>query len=74
MWAPWNTSSFISMFLTNWDKERDTWFKNMKANGIKGTFVDYVEAGESNVWWEYFGTKCIDPSKKIQSKKKHYDI
>lgn len=65
MWAVWNTSSFISMFLTNWDKERDLWFKSVKSKGEKGTFVNYVESGKSNVWWEYFGTKCIDPTKKI---------
>lgn len=74
VWAPWNTSSFISMFLTNWDVERDEWFNRVKSKGAKGTFVDHVEAGKSNVWWEYFGTKCIDPTKKIVHKKKSVDI
>lgn len=64
MWANWNTSSFISVFLTNWDLERDNWFTNVKSKGAKGTFVDHVKSGKSNVWWEYYGTKCIDLSKK----------
>lgn len=74
VWAVWNTSSFMSVFLTNWDDERDKWFSTAKKKGAKGTFVDHVESGKSNVWWEYFGTKCIDPSKKITYKKKLADI
>jgi hypothetical protein len=74
VWAVWNTSSFISVFLTNWDQERDLWFKNVKSTGAKGTFVDHVKSGASNVWWEYFGTKCIDPSKKVVHKHKNVDI
>jgi hypothetical protein len=67
----WNTSSFVSMFLTNWDSERDKWFKSVKSTGTEGTFVQYVESGCSDVWWEYFGTKCIDPSKKITGRSKN---
>ena len=74
VWAPWNTSSFVSMFLTNWDVERDEWFNGVKSKGGKGTFVEHVESHKSNVWWEYFGTKCIDPTKKITHKKKPIDI
>lgn len=70
IWARWNTSSFVSMFLTNWDSERDKWFKSVKSTGAEGTFVQYVESGGSNVWWEYFGTKCIDPNKNIISRSK----
>lgn len=71
VWAKWNTSSFVSMFLTNWDSERDKWFKSVKSTGTEGTFVQYVESGCSDVWWEYFGTKCIDPSKKITGRSKN---
>lgn len=74
VWAVWNTSSFMSMFLTNWDSERDAWFKDVKTGGANGTFVDYVQSGKSNVWWDYFGTKCIDPSMKILYGKKSDDI
>jgi hypothetical protein len=64
VWATWNTSSFISIFLTNWDEEKNTWFNTIKNKGSKGTFVDYVKSGKSKVWWEYFGTKCLDSTKK----------
>lgn len=74
IWAVWNASSFISMFLTNWDQERDAWFNNTKKLGKSGTFVDHVESGKSNVWWDYFGTKCIDPTKKILRKENYVDI
>lgn len=65
IWAQWNESSFVSMFLTNWDLERDKWFRQEKNKGSAGTFVQYVESGKSEVWWEYYGTRCIDPNKKI---------
>jgi hypothetical protein len=65
VWSKWNSSSFVSMFLTNWDDERDKWFKTIKSKGKKGTFVSEVERGKVDVWWEYFGTKCIDPDVKI---------
>lgn len=65
VWAQWNNSSFVSMFLTNWDSERDKWFKTIKSSGSEGTFAQYVETGLSNVWWEYYGTRCIDPNKRI---------
>lgn len=74
VWANWNTSSFISVFLTNWDSERDLWFKTIKSKGEKGTFVNYVESGKSDVWWEYYGTKCIDSTKKIANKRSKTDI
>jgi len=65
VWSKWNTSSFVSLFLTNWDQERDRWFKEEKSKGKKGTFVNEVERGKVDVWWEYFGTKCINPDLKI---------
>lgn len=65
VWARWNTSAFVSMFLTNWDQERDKWFRENKSKGAEGTFVSIVESGNVDVWWQYFGTKCIDPSKNI---------
>lgn len=71
VWAKWNVSSFVSMFLTNWNEERDRWFNTTKSKGGKGTFVDHVESGKSNVWWEYYGTKCIDPVKRMWLKKKN---
>lgn len=74
IWAQWNESSFVSMFLTNWDLERDKWFKQQKNKGSKGTFVQYVESGKSNVWWEYYGTRCIDPNKKIVNDYKNQNL
>lgn len=68
VWAVWNNSSFISMFLTNWDIEKEKWFTAVKSKGKQGTFVEYVESGKSNVWWKYFGTKCIAPNVKIKTK------
>lgn len=70
VWARWNTSSFVSLFLTNWDDERDKWFRDHKSKGARGTFINQVEKGKVDVWWEYFGTKCIDPTKEIPVKQK----
>jgi hypothetical protein len=74
VWAKWNTSAFVAMFLTNWDKERDMWFNEHKSRGEAGTFVSQVESGSVEVWWEYFGTKCIDPTKDIPNKQQLGDI
>jgi hypothetical protein len=70
VWARWNTSSFVSLFLTNWDDERDKWFRDHKSKGARGTFINQVENGKVDVWWEYFGTKCIDSTKEIPVKQK----